>query len=331
MSDGFRHDWTQDEIRSLYEQPLLELVFQAQQAHRTHFTPNTVQLSTLLSIKTGACPEDCSYCSQSAHFKTEVEKEKLLDIDTILEKAKIAQDKGATRFCLGAAWRSPPKKAMPVLTEAIEKIKALGMETCLTAGMLSDEQACELKEAGLDYYNHNLDTSREYYEKVVTTRTYDDRLNTLENVRKYGMHVCSGGILGMGEGRDDRIGLLQQLANLPAHPKSVPINRLVRIKGTPLGDTEEMDSLEFVRTVAVARIIMPGSYVRLAAGRENMTEELQALCFMAGANSMFYGEKLLTNPNRTANDDEVLLDKLGIKVDMSHQAETEKSCCAVSE
>lgn len=311
MTD-LRHDWTRAELRALFELPFNELLFRAQSVHRAHFDPNAVQVSTLLSIKTGACPEDCKYCSQSGHYDTGLDKEKLLEIEKVVSEAKAARDTGASRFCMGAAWRSPRDKDMPYVLEMVRQVKALGMETCMTLGMLSADQARALGEAGLDYYNHNLDTSPEYYGKIITTRSYADRLNTLSHVREAGIKVCSGGIIGMGEQREDRIGLLMELANLPEHPDSVPINMLVKIAGTPLGDVEDLEPFEFVRTVAVARILMPKSFVRLSAGREKMNEQLQAWCFFAGANSIFYGEKLLTTSNPETHADRLLFEKLGI-------------------
>ncbi len=310
-----RHNWSVEEISQLFDQPLLDLLFQAQSLHRQYFAPNQVQRSTLLSIKTGSCPEDCAYCPQSAHYNTELKKEKLFDLEDVLAKAKTAKANGATRFCMGAAWRKPPKKEMPQVATMIREVKALGLETCVTLGMLDDEDVGQLKEAGLDYYNHNLDTSPEYYEKIISTRSYQDRLATLERVRNSGINVCCGGIVGMGEAREDRVKFLQQVANLPQHPQSVPINRLVKVAGTPLQDIEEMDHFEFIRTLAVARILMPRSMLRLSAGRESMSDEVQALCFMAGANSIFYGEKLLTTPNPDTDRDLALLNKLGM-VDM---------------
>lgn len=307
-----RHDWSRAELRALFDLPFNDLLFRAQTVHRQHFDPNAVQVSTLLSIKTGACPEDCKYCSQSGHYDTGLDKEKLLEIEKVVNEARQARDKGASRFCMGAAWRSPRDKDMPYVLEMVKQVKALGMETCMTLGMLAPEQAKALGEAGLDYYNHNLDTSPEYYGKIITTRSYEDRLETLAHVREAGIKVCSGGIVGMGEQREDRIGLLMQLANLPEHPDSVPINMLVRIAGTPLGEVEALEPFEFVRTVAVARIIMPRSFVRLSAGREKMNEQLQAWCFFAGANSIFYGEKLLTTANPETHADRLLFEKLGI-------------------
>ena len=307
-----RHDWRRDDIEALFSLPFNDLLFQAASVHRAHFDPNAVQVSTLLSIKTGACPEDCKYCSQSGHYNTELEKEKLLEVQKVIEEAKQAKEKGASRFCMGAAWRSPREKDMAYVLEMVKQVKALGMETCMTLGMLTRDQADSLADAGLDYYNHNLDTSPEYYGKVITTRTYDDRINTLANVRDAGMKVCCGGIVGMGEGRHDRVGLLQQLANLPHHPESVPINMLVKIEGTPLADVDDLDPFEFVRTIAVARILMPESFVRLSAGRQEMNDQTQALCFMAGANSIFYGERLLTTDNPEATHDRQLFNRLGI-------------------
>ncbi len=319
-----RHDWKRSEIEALFALPFNDLLFQAAAIHRAHFDPNAVQVSTLLSIKTGACPEDCKYCSQSGHYNTELEKEKLLEVARVVEEAKAAREKGASRFCMGAAWRSPRDRDMPYVLDMIRQVKGLGMETCMTLDMLDKDQADALADAGLDYYNHNLDTSPEYYGKVITTRTYNDRLSTLSHVRDAGMKVCCGGIVGMGEERDDRVGLLQQLANLPHHPESVPINMLVKIEGTPLADVDDLDPFEFVRTVAVARILMPESYVRLSAGRQDMNEEAQALCFLAGANSIFYGERLLTTDNPEANHDQLLFKRLGIHpLDPRHEASDE--------
>ncbi|PCI37438.1 MAG: biotin synthase BioB [Thiotrichales bacterium] len=307
-----RNDWNQQEITDIYMQPLQELMFTAHKTHLLHFKTNSVQPSTLFSIKTGSCPEDCGYCSQSGHNNTNLLKQRLTDIDTVIERAKEAKAKGAARFCMGAGWRTPPTKEMGKLCEMVKQVKALGLEVCMTLGMLDKEKAEQLKVAGLDYYNHNLDTSPEYYKKIITTRTYDDRLNTLEHVRNVGMKTCCGGIVSMGETRVDRIQLLQQLANLPKHPESVPINHLVPIKGTPLGNVKPMDKFEFVRTIATARIIMPQSVVRLSAGRSNMSEELQALCYFCGANSIFYGEELLTTQNSTCDKDKELMQKLGM-------------------
>jgi biotin synthase len=307
-----RHDWTRQETLDLLEQPFNDLLFQAQMVHREHFNPNEVQLSTLLSIKTGACPEDCKYCPQSARYDTGLETEKLLAVEKVIEEAKAAKAAGATRFCMGAAWRSPKDKDLPYVTKMVQEVKNLGLETCMTLGMLKETQAQILADAGLDYYNHNLDTSPEYYGEVITTRTYADRINTLSNVRKAGMKVCAGGIVGMGEGKSDRAGLLVQLANLPQQPESVPINMLVKVEGTPLDQEEDLDPFEFIRTIAAARIMMPKSHVRLSAGREEMNDQLQALAFMAGANSIFYCETLLTTSNPKANQDIALLNRLGI-------------------
>lgn len=307
-----RHDWTREEILALYALPFTELIWRAADCHRRHFDPRQVQVSTLLSIKTGACPEDCAYCPQSAHFKTGLEVERLLPLDEVRRKAAEAKAAGASRFCMGAAWRSPRDKDLEQVAAMVEAVRELGMETCVTAGMLRPDQAQRLKDAGLDYYNHNLDTSPEYYGEIISTRRFEDRLETLAAVRSAGMKVCCGGIVGMNEGREDRAGLLQALANLPSHPESVPINLLVRVAGTPLADAEPLDPLEFVRTIAIARLLMPRSMVRLSAGRESMDEALQALCFLAGANSIFYGEKLLTTPNPEADRDRRLFDRLGL-------------------
>jgi biotin synthase len=311
--ENIRHNWTRDEVLALFDLPFNDLLFQAQVVHRQHFNPNEVQLSTLLSIKTGACPEDCKYCPQSARYDTGLEKEKLMAVEQVIEEAKSAKASGATRFCMGAAWRSPKDKDLPYVADMVRQVKALGMETCMTLGMLKEDQAKMLADAGLDYYNHNLDTSPEYYGEIITTRTYADRLNTLGNVRKAGMKVCAGGIIGMGEGEKDRAGLLIQLANLPQQPESVPINMLVKVAGTPLDQQDDLDPFEFIRTIAVARIMMPKSHVRLSAGREEMNDQMQALAFMAGANSIFYCEKLLTTPNPKANKDMELLSRLGIQ------------------
>lgn len=300
-------------IAALFELPFMDLLYRAQTVHRQHFATAEMELCTLLNIKTGACPEDCAYCPQSAHYSTGLEREKLWDVDEVIAQAKLAKENGSRRFCMGAAWRSPPKKMLPRVLEMITAVKALGLETCVTLGMLDEDDAQQLKEAGLDYYNHNLDTSPEYYEKIITTRTYQDRLETLQRVSSAGINVCCGGIIGMGESRDDRIGLLLQLALLPAPPASIPINRLIPIAGTPLAQTGKIDNFEFVRTIAVTRILMPSSVIRLSAGREDMSEETQTLCFMAGANSIFYGEKLLTAKNQGINADNALLEKLGLK------------------
>ncbi len=308
-----RHDWQREEVLALFNQPFNDLMFAAQTVHRRHFDPNTVQLSTLMSIKTGACPEDCKYCPQSARYDTGLEKEKLVEVARVIEEARAAKASGASRFCMGAAWRSPHQRDMPAVAAMVREVKALGLETCMTLGMLDDSQAQQLADAGLDYYNHNLDTSPEFYGEIITTRTYQDRLETLDNVRKAGMKVCAGGIIGMGEGQQDRAGLLIALANLAEHPDSVPINMLVKVAGTPLQDETELDPFEFVRTIAVARIMMPKAHVRLSAGREEMNEQMQALAFMAGANSIFYCEKLLTTANPNANTDMQLFAKLGIR------------------
>ncbi|BFM21980.1 biotin synthase BioB [Gilvimarinus japonicus] len=308
-----RHDWTRAEIMALFAQPFNDLLFQAQTVHRAHFNPNEVQVSTLCSIKTGACPEDCAYCPQSARYDTGLERERLMAVEKVVEEARAAKASGATRFCMGAAWRSPKGKDMPYVTKMVQEVKSLGLETCMTLGMLDEKQAGDLAAAGLDYYNHNLDTSPEYYGEIITTRTYQDRLETLDNVRAAGMKVCCGGIVGMGEEADDRAGLLQQLANMPEHPESVPINMLVKVAGTPLETEADLDPLEFVRTIAVARILMPHSHVRLSAGREEMSDEMQAMAFFAGANSIFYGEKLLTTANPESNKDMQLFKRLGIK------------------
>ncbi|MBV7435392.1 biotin synthase BioB [Cardiobacteriaceae bacterium TAE3-ERU3] len=309
--------WTVSKARELYEKPFMDLLFEAQQIHRQHHDPNAVQISTLLSIKTGACPEDCKYCPQSARYKTGVQREALMKVEEIVAAAKNAKAQGATRFCMGAAWRDPKEKDMPYLQEIIRQVKGLGMETCMTLGMLNEDKANKLAEAGLDYYNHNLDTSRRYYSEIISTRSYDDRLDTLENVRNAGMKICSGGILGMGEEQDDQLAMLVELANLRQPPESVPINQLVRVPGTPLAKLDDLDPFDFIRIIAVARIMMPKSSVRLSAGRELMNEQMQALCFMAGANSIFYGCKLLTTSNPEENADKKLFAKLGIN---RHQA-----------
>ncbi len=308
-----RHDWTEEQVKALFELPFNDLMFQAQTVHRQYFNPNEVQVSTLLSIKTGACPEDCKYCPQSGHYNTGLEKERLMQVEKVLEKARQAKASGSTRFCMGAAWKHPAEKDMPYVVEMVKGVKALGLETCMTLGMLDQDKASRLADAGLDYYNHNLDTSPEFYDKIITTRTYQDRLDTLQNVRDAGMKVCSGGILGMGETATDRIGLLRQLANMPSHPESVPINMLVKVKGTPLEGVEDLDHLDFIRTIAVARIMMPASHVRLSAGREKMSDEMQAMTFFAGANSIFYGECLLTTPNPETHRDLQLFKRLGIR------------------
>ena len=309
---GIRHDWSLDEVLGLFASPFADLLFEAQTVHRRHFAPNAVQLSTLLSIKTGACPEDCAYCPQSARYSTGLKTEPLMDLAAVTAAAREARAQGATRFCMGAAWRAPKDRDLDKVVEMVGAVKALGLETCLTAGMLAPQQAQRLAAAGLDYYNHNLDTSPEYYGQVITTRRYEDRLETLDSVRAAGVKVCCGGIVGMGESRADRAGLLRTLANLPEHPESVPINNLVQVEGTPLDGTPRLDPLEFVRTLAVARILMPKSYVRLSAGRSEMSDELQALCFLAGANSIFYGEKLLTTENPQNERDRALFARLGL-------------------
>jgi biotin synthase len=304
--------WSVAQIEVLFDLPFNDLLWQAQQVHRQHFDANAVQLSTLLSIKTGGCPEDCGYCPQSVHYDTGVEASKMLDIDAVLSAATDAKAQGATRFCMGAAWRAPKDRDIEKVAELVSGVKALGMETCCTLGMLSESQAQSLKEAGLDYYNHNLDTAPEAYGRIITTRDYQDRLDTLEHVRSAGMSVCCGGIVGMGESRTERAGLVAQLANLTPYPESVPINELVKVEGTPLADTDKLDPFEFVRTIAVARITMPTARVRLSAGREQMGEAIQALCFLAGANSIFYGDKLLTTGNPQSAKDRALLDRLGM-------------------
>ncbi|HCT9441612.1 TPA: biotin synthase BioB [Proteus mirabilis] len=328
--------WTLKEARALFDMPFLDLVFQAQQVHRQHFDPSQIQVSTLLSIKTGACPEDCKYCAQSARYKTGLEKERLMEVQQVIESAKKAKAAGSTRFCMGAAWRNPHERDMPYLEQMVKEVKALGMETCMTLGKLDDSQASRLAQAGLDFYNHNLDTSPEFYGSIITTRTYQDRLDTLDKVRNAGIKVCSGGILGLGEEVKDRAAMLVQLANLPQPPESVPINMLAKIKGTPLSDNEDVDPFDFIRTIAVARIMMPRSYVRLSAGREQMSEQTQAFCFMAGANSIFYGCKLLTTTNPTEDKDHQLFRKLGLNperlsVSMGDQQQEDVLLQAVAE
>ena len=309
---GHDDTWSVDAVQRLFERPFSDLIHQAQSVHRRHFDPNVVQLSTLLSIKTGGCPEDCAYCPQSVRYQTGVQSQDLLPLDNVVDAARRAKDAGATRFCMGAAWRGPKDKELEPVLEMVRAVKALGLETCATLGMLREGQALKLKNAGLDYYNHNLDTAPEFYGEIITTRVYGDRLDTLEQVRDAGIHVCCGGIVGMGETRRQRAGLIAQLACLDPHPESVPINNLVQVEGTPLYGTEQLDPLEFVRTIAVARITMPSSYVRLSAGRQQMSEAVQALCFLAGANSIFYGDKLLTTGNPDVERDRALMDKLGI-------------------
>ncbi len=311
-ADGLRHDWTQEQVEALFALPFNDLLFRAATLHRQNFDPNRVQISRLLSIKTGKCPEDCKYCPQSAHYDTGLAKEDLLEVETVLEAARAAKDSGASRFCMGAAWRGPGKDFDQVL-RMVEGVKALGLETCASLGLLNSEQAHQLKDAGLDYYNHNIDTSPEHYAEVITTRSFDDRLTTLDHVREAGMKVCCGGIVGMGEKQDDRARMLQSLANMARHPESVPINLLIKIPGTPLEGVEDTDSFDFIRTIAVARILMPASYVRLSAGRQAMSDEMQALCFFAGANSMFCGERLLTAGNPSPHADRSLFGRLGLK------------------
>jgi biotin synthase len=310
---AIRHDWTRAEVRALFALPFPDLMFRAQSTHRTHFDPAEVQISTLLSIKTGGCPEDCAYCPQSAKYETGVRAEKLMSLDAVLAEARAARDAGASRFCMGAAWREPKDRDLDQVCAMVEGVRALGLESCATLGMLSEAQATRLGQAGLDYYNHNLDTSPEFYGEIITTRVYQERLDTLAHVRKAGIHVCCGGIVGMGESDDERAGLIATLACLPQHPESVPINMLVKVEGTPLAGAAALDPLDFVRTIAVARICMPKSVVRLSAGREEMSEETQALCFLAGANSIFYGPKLLTTPNPGRDRDMRLLDRLGLR------------------
>ena len=331
MTTETRHNWTLAEVNALFALPFNDLLFKAQCIHREHFDPNEVQVSTLLSIKTGACPEDCKYCPQSARYSTGLEKEQLLEVEKVLKRAREAKEIGSTRFCMGAAWRNPRDRDMPYIIEMIKGVKGLGLETCMTLGMLTKEQAMSLKEAGLDYYNHNLDTSPEHYGEIITTRTYEDRLNTLANVREAGMNVCSGGIVGLGETANDRSGLLMALANLPRHPESVPINMLVKVQGTPLDNVDDLEHFEFIRTIAIARIMMPKSHVRLSAGREGMNEQMQALCFMAGANSIFYGCKLLTTTNPDEHFDKKLFKKLGINSEQSKDFSDETKEAAILE
>lgn len=323
--------WTSSEVGALFERPFNDLLWEAQQVHREHFSANEVQISTLLSIKTGGCPEDCKYCPQSSEFETDVKADKLMDTVAVIEEARRAKEAGAARFCMGAAWRSPKERDMPKLATMISEVKALGLETCMTLGMLTNAQAHTLKDAGLDYYNHNLDTSETYYGEIITTRTYQDRLDTLAHVRDAGMNVCCGGIVGMGESRTDRVEFIKTLANLDPHPESVPINLLVQVKGTPLHGKEALDSIEFVRTIAVARITMPSSHVRLSAGREQMDDAMQALCFLAGANSIFYGEKLLTTGNPQLQKDQELFARMGLTPEGGNfpnaSAVEAKTCC----
>ncbi len=328
MSASLRHDWTAEQVHDLFALPFNDLVFQAQQLHREYFDPNEIQLSTLLNIKTGACPEDCAYCPQSARYKTGLQAEPLMELNAVTAAARQAKAAGATRFCMGAAWRSPRDKDLDQVIEMVTAVRDLGLETCVTLGMLEARQAQRLAAAGLDYYNHNVDTSAEYYEKVITTRTYQDRLDTLEVVREAGINVCCGGIVGMGEATADRAEMLRTLANLPVHPQSVPINNLVQVEGTPLAGEAALDPLDFVRTIAVARILMPASVVRLSAGRSEMPDSLQALCFLAGANSIFYGDKLLTTGNPEHEADALLLARLGMRA--GHLRSADASGAAVA-
>ena len=325
-----RNDWTRAEIQALYQQPFLDLVFQAQQIHRQYFEANAIQVSTLLSIKTGKCPEDCKYCSQSARYDSKLEAEKRIAVEKVISEAQQAKASGSTRFCMGAAWRNPHERDMPYVLDMVREVKALGLETCMTLGMLNAFQAERLKGAGLDYYNHNLDTSREYYPNVISTRSFDDRLDTLSHVREAGLKVCSGGIVGLGEETKDRIGLLFELATLPIHPESVPINMLVPMQGTPLAEVDKLDVTESIRTIAVARIIMPKSYIRLSAGRESLSDADQALAFMAGANSLFSGEKLLTTPNTAQGKDQQLFQKLGLHAEKAKPQLTELTVDAMA-
>mgnify|MGYP003145279161 CR=1 FL=1 len=321
--DGLRHDWSRDEVEALFALPFNDLIFEAQKVHRIWFNPNEVQKSMLLSIKTGGCAEDCSYCSQSASYETGLSASKMMEVEKVLAGARRAKEAGASRYCMGAAWREPKDRDMAAIVAMIKGVREMGMETCMTLGMLSPEQTIQLKDAGLDYYNHNVDTSEEFYPSIITTRTYQDRLDTLERVRAAGINVCSGGILGLGEERQDRAGMLITLANLPQHPQSVPINMLIPIEGTPLGDNAKIDPIEFIRTIAVARILMPQSIVRLSAGREWMSDETQALCFLAGANSIFVGDELLTTKNPGQDKDQALFDKLGLEPMPAHSCPSE--------
>ena len=314
-----RNDWSLEEVRALFALPFMDLILHAQGVHRAHHAPNAVQMSTLLSIKTGACPEDCAYCPQSVHYQTGLGREALMEVAAVRQCAARARAAGATRFCMGAAYRAPRARDLEVIVAMIREVHALGLESCATLGMLSPQQARQLKAAGLDYYNHNLDTSAEFYPEIISTRTYQQRLDTLAAVRAAGLKVCCGGIIGMGESPEDRARLLRTLANLPEHPESVPINRLVKVPGTPLADAPEVDAFDFVRTIAVARVLMPRAHVRLSAGRESMSDELQALCFLAGANSIFYGEKLLTTGNPDVARDRALLKRLGLTA-LGHEA-----------
>jgi len=316
-----RTDWSLEEARAIFTAPFADLLFHAQRVHRAHFEPNRVQVSTLLSIKTGACPEDCKYCPQSVRYDTGLELEELLQVEQVVAAAAAAKEHGATRFCMGAAYRSPKPKQLEQVKRMVREVRALGLETCATVGMLTPDQARELKDAGLDYYNHNLDTSKEYYPEIITTRTYEDRLETLQAVRDAGINVCCGGILGMGESEQDRVALLHTLATLPQHPESVPINQLVQVPGTPLHGLARLDPLELVRAIATARLLMPRSYVRLSTGRTDMDDSTQALCFLAGANSIFHGDRLLTTPNPGRSHDELLFERLGIEAESRVQAE----------
>ncbi len=312
MATELRHNWTEKELGKVYDLPLIELLYQAHSLHREFFNPLEIQPSTLMNIKTGGCAEDCKYCSQSAHFETGLKAGKLSPVEEVKEQARAAKEAGATRFCMGAAWRSPKERDMPMLVEMIQEVKTLGLESCMTLGMITENQAQELSSAGLDFYNHNIDTSEENYSNIITTRSFQDRLDTLENVRQSGMKVCCGGILGMGESKEDRLSMLKTLANQPSHPESVPINMLVPIKGTPLGDVKPLHAIELIRTIATARMAMPQSYLRLSAGRTNLSEAEQLICFFAGANSIFFGEELLTTPNPSENQDKAMLEAMGM-------------------
>jgi biotin synthase len=325
---NIRHDWTVEEVEALYALPFADLMFRAQTSHRQNFDPNAVQVSTLLSIKTGGCAEDCGYCPQSVHHESAVKAEPLMPLDKVLENAAHAKETGASRFCMGAAWRNLKDRDLERVADMVTGVKDMGLETCVTLGMLEDHQAKRLKEAGLDYYNHNLDTSPEFYGDVISTRTYQDRLDTLSYVRDADINVCSGGIVGMGENDEDRAGMLVGLANMPSHPQSVPINLLVKVEGTPLAENDDIDPLEFVRTIAVARLMMPKSFVRLSAGRESMSDELQAMCFLAGANSIFYGDKLLTTDNPDTDHDQQLFDRLGINTLIGEHSSVAKEACS---
>jgi biotin synthase len=329
LENTTRHNWQAAEVEQLFAMPFNDLVFKAASIHRRNFDPNEVQVSTLLSIKTGACPEDCKYCPQSAHYDTGLKKEPLIDVSAVVAEAKKAKEAGSSRFCMGAAWRSLNDRDLPKVAEIISAVKDLGLETCVTLGMAKQEQLQQLKDAGLDYYNHNIDTSEEYYKEIITTRTYDDRLQTLENIRNSGLKTCCGGIVGMGEQVEDRAKMLVTLANLPQQPESVPINMLVKVEGTPLDIVGEIDHFDFIRTIAVARIMLPKSYVRLSAGREKMNDQMQALCFLAGANSIFYGEKLLTTPNPSENEDKELFKRLGINLQSNDTVDSEMDSQAV--